>query len=378
MSAEQERRDIGARVREAVSARFGPARTQASVAGEIGMTADAYSRSLSGERAFSTAELARVADLSGADLRFLITGQADPLAVRIAARHEWDPVAREHHHPSRADDEQTLSDIALAYRQANPWRSSPPVALPSEPAKVREQLGEAFVATFAERAEQALGVDVIRIQGLGTDYSFTIAGRPVVLLRSEPHWFRSNWSLAHEIAHLALGHHLAEQESPAKVEAPANKFAQELLMPEQDMRGIDWASAEEPDLARMVWRLGVSTEALANRLRGLRLPVPRVLEARPEGSTMRLLRRQRSVLPTQYHPGTSFVIADPITFRFNSAAERRIPEPLVSAHLDGIAEGRLNKGTLAWLLEVDPEDIDVDEPEHEPVSGDELMAALGL
>jgi hypothetical protein len=371
---------VGQRVREAIDRAF-PAgwRTDASIAAEVSMTPDAFSRSMSGVRAFSSLEIARLADVLGADVHWLITGAPDPLRVRIAARHAWDPEAREHYLPGSSEDE-VLDAVALAYRQAHQWRRDPVAPLPAEPAEVREALGEGFVQAFAERTEQALGVDVVRIQGLSTDYSFTIAERRVVLLKAEPLWFRSNWSLAHEIAHLVLGHHdVTGVHAEAAHEVPANRFAAALLLPEAQMRAIDWAAVDEAAIARHLWTYGVSTEALANRLRSLDLPVPPVLTARPEGSTMRLLRRQRAALPVTGRPGSPFTVVDPITHRFNGAAERRIPEALVAAHLDGIAEGRLGKGTLAWLLEVDPEDIEVDEvTADEHMTADVLSAALGI
>lgn len=377
----EQRSTVGQRVREAVNRAFPDGdRTDSSIAAEIDIKPDAFSRAMSGNRAFSSLEIARLADLLSEDVHWLITGAPDPLRVRIAARHAWDSGTREHHLPDAPADDETLDGIALAYRQANPWRTDPAQALPTEPGAVRAALGDDFVQTFADRAEQVLGVDVVRIQSLSTDYSFTIGERRVILLKSEPHWFRSNFSLAHEIAHLALGHHdVTSKHADSKYEAPANRFASELLLPEEEIRGIDWAASNEADLARHLWSYGVSTEALANRLNTLNLPVPAILTARPEGSTMRLLRRQRDALPAMTYPGTPFAVIDPITHRFNAAAERRIPEALIAAHLDGIASGRLNKGTLAWLLEVAPDDVEVDEPlAPEALTTDQLISALGI
>lgn len=377
----EQRSTVGQRVREAVSRAFPDApRTDASIAAHIDMKPDAFSRAMNGQRAFTSLEIARLADLLGEDVHWLITGEPDPLRVRIAARHSWDAEARDHHRPDAPADDQVLDGIALAYRQATTWRTDPAHALPTEPGAIRAALGDDFVQTFADRVEQVLGVDVVRIQNLSTDYSFTIGERRVILLKSEPLWFRSNWSLAHEIAHLALGHHdVTSKHADSKFEAPANRFASELLLPEQEIRGINWVACDEAELARHLWAYGVSTEALANRLHTLNLPAPAILTARPEGSTMRLLRRQRDALPAMTHPGTPFAVIDQITHRFNAAAERRIPEALLAAHLDGIAAGRLNKGTLAWLLEVTPDEVEVDEPlAPEQLSTDQLMSALGI
>ncbi|GAA2166880.1 ImmA/IrrE family metallo-endopeptidase [Pedococcus bigeumensis] len=380
MSTTEQANLVGERVRAAIRRAFQTATpTDASIAADIGMKPDAFSRAMSGNRAFSSLEIARLADVLSEDVHWLITGEPDPLSVRIAARHTWDAETRDHHRPDAAADDATLDGVALAYRQASQWRTDPVEALPTDPAEIRGALGEGFVQTFADRTEQALKIDVIRIQNLSTDYSFTIGERRVILLKSEPHWFRSNWSLAHEIAHLALRHHnVTGKHADSQYEAPANRFASELLLPEQVIRNVDWAACDEADLARHLWAYGVSTEALANRLSTLGLPVPAILTVRPAGSTMRLLRRQREALPVMTYPGTPFAVIDPITHRFNAAAERRIPEALIAAHLDGIAAGRLNKGTLAWLLEVTPDEVEVEEPLPETMTTDQLMSALGL
>lgn len=374
-----EQSSIGQRVREAMT-RHSSDLNQGEVAAAVGMPADRFSRSLNGARAFSSLELARVADFLGEDVHWLITGNPDPLRVKIAARHDWDPETREHRLPGGPDGDEVLAGFELAYRQAHPWIEAAAEALPTEPGAVRDLLGDGFAATFAERVEAALGIDVARIKGLATDYSFTIADRPVVLLKAEPHWFRSNWSLAHEIAHLALGHHdVTDRHADAAYEAAANQFAGELLLPEAQMRAIDWLALTEADLARRLWEYGVSTEALAIRLGTLGIQSPPILTARPEGSTMRLLRRQQAALPVMKHPGTPFVVVDPITHRFNGSDERRIPESLIAAHLNGIAAGKLNKGTLAWLLETTPEELDVEEPSAPAeLDTEELMAALGI
>ena len=82
------------------------------------MTADAFSRALNDKRQFSSIELARLADQIDTDLHWLITGQLDPHRISVAARHDFNHEARQRTIPGRAGDERTLTDIALAYRQA--------------------------------------------------------------------------------------------------------------------------------------------------------------------------------------------------------------------------------------------------------------------
>jgi transcriptional regulator with XRE-family HTH domain len=52
--------------------------SQRALTEKAGMTTDALSRALNGQRGFSSRELARIADQLGADLYWLITGTPDP------------------------------------------------------------------------------------------------------------------------------------------------------------------------------------------------------------------------------------------------------------------------------------------------------------
>ena len=176
------------------------------VAESIGMTADAFSRALNGKRQFSSIELARLADQIDADLHWLITGELDPHRVSIAARHDFNHETGQRTIPGRAGDEQTLADIALAYRQAYSEPGQLP-DWPKSPASVREVLGDGFVRPFADRLEKDLGVEVVRVTELSTAYSLTIGGRAVIAVPATGSWFRENWDIAHELGHLTMGHH---------------------------------------------------------------------------------------------------------------------------------------------------------------------------
>jgi transcriptional regulator with XRE-family HTH domain len=93
-------------------------RTQADVAAHVQLSPSQFSKSLSGVREFSAVELARVAAEMGVSLHWLLTGEEDPLALRIAARHSFDPLTGGYHADGHAADEQILRDVALLYRQA--------------------------------------------------------------------------------------------------------------------------------------------------------------------------------------------------------------------------------------------------------------------
>jgi hypothetical protein len=70
---------------------------------------------------------------------------------------------------------------------------------------------------------------------------------------------------------------------------------------------------------------------------------------------------------------------DEITHRMDDAAARRFPVSLQEAHVKLIAQGSLGKGTLAWMLGILPDQLEVDAPPN-PLgpSVDELGAELGL
>lgn len=359
---------IGERAQELLE-RVRPTALHREIAAGIGMTPDAFSRALGGKRAFSSIELACLADLLDADIHWLITGEPDPHRVVIAARHDYDHATGRREVPGREADDQTLRDVVLAYRQTNPvaW---PADDLPATAGAVRAALGDGFVRPFADRLEGRLRVDVVRVAELSTAYSFTFAGQRVIAVPATGNWFRENWSLAHELGHLALGHHdgglpAAEDDQH---EAAANAFAAELLLPRGELAAVDWDGVDAPRLAGLIWGWGVSTDALARRLAALELPVAELVHGWAGQPTQRLLRRHRA----------ADAGLDEITDRMDAAARRRFPRGLQEEHLKRIAGGDLGKETLAWMLGIPPDALDVDTPAIPDVSADELARALGL
>jgi Zn-dependent peptidase ImmA (M78 family) len=362
---------IGGRVHERIAVAL-PTTRQRDIAERIGMTPDAFSRALNDKRAFSSIELVLLADLVDADLHWLITGQADPHRVRIAARHEFDHATGERSVPGREQDDQELANVALAYRQAYPGAGRPSVTLPKSADELRGVLGDGFVRGFAESVEERLDVDVVRIAGLTTDYSFTIGGRHVILLAARANWFRSNWSVAHELAHLALRHHDVEDADDGH-EVAANAFAAELLLPRGILSSVDWKTISPSDLARFVWDAGVSCDALKRRLSHQQLPMSSQVRELLDNPTQRLLREHLGDVD-----GLRALPIDLITERMNASALRRFPLSLQAAHVQRIALGEISPGTLAWMLDSDEEDLVVDRPTAVHETADSLASALGL
>ena len=349
--------EIGARVR----ARMGPGLSQRELAGLVEMTPDALSRALNGQRGFASVELVKVADVLGVDVHWLITGRDDPLRVDVAARHSWDSLRAQPVNPGRDADDLVLERVVSAYRSAFP-DGAPPSALSSrEPKDIRTALEEGFVRAFAERVELRLGVDIVRVAGLTTDYSVRFGDRGLILLAATPNWFRSNWSLAHELGHLALDHH-AGSGLAASNERPANAFAAELLLPEDVMRSEDWLRMSQARLAQFVWVAGVSTEAVRHRLRTLQITVSDELAVALEQKTQRLLR--------QHFPATTAVSpGDSLTVREQEASTRRFPVALLTALADRVRSGTADPEPLAWALDVPIDEIDYPDPSDDPVPG---------
>lgn len=339
------------------------------IAEQIGMTPDAFSRALNGKRQFASIELARLAEQIDADLHWLITGQPDPNRVSVAARHDFNHSTGQRAIPGRADDEPTLADIALAYRQAYPEPGKVP-DWPGSPDSAREALGPDFVRPFAGRLERHLGVDVVRVAELSTAYSFTVGGRPVIAVPATGNWFRENWDIAHELGHLVMGHHDdgLNQNDADQHEAAANAFAAELLLPAAALRTVQWDQIGDDDLAGLVWSWGVSTDALSRRLYSLLGYTPKCVAHWAAHPTQRLLRQHLHIKSE----------LDEITARMDAASQRRFPLNLQEAHLERVASGAISTATLAWMLGIDAATLEVDTPEVPEVDVDELATALGL
>lgn len=331
--------------------------TQASLAEQVGMKADAMSRALKGERGFSSVELVDIASVLGVDVYWLITGATDPMKVQIAARHEYDRAGRKHSNPGRSLDQQDLDGVTLAYRQAYPDPVEPK-ELPATAAEMRTALGADFARDFAQRVETAIGVDIIRLPRLTTSYSLTIGGHRAVVLSTEAKWFRSNSDLAHELGHLALGHHSAGLENSV-YESQANSFAAELLLPEEVMRSVDWSAMTAADTARFVWDSGVSTTFIRNRLDSLGLRPSddaRSVLSRPMPGALRRFTADLGEDMVR-RSGPIDVPVNPIDERMTVAAQRRFPPSLIAAHRKGVESGRLAPATLAWMLECSVESL---------------------
>lgn len=335
-------------------------RTQREVAEAIGMAPDAFSRALHGQRNFSAWELAGLAELTGADLRHLVTGEEDPHRLVVSARHTFDPQTGGRSVPGADEDQGVLGAIRHLYRQAE-GEFAPTEELPRGAGTMRVTLGSGFVPELRSRLE-VVGVDVVCVPELSTAYSFRLDGRCVIAIGGTGNWFHQNFGVAHELGHLASGDEGVLPGHPGQREAEerANAFAAELLMPESVMRRFNWLTVSPAQLADLLWELGVSTKALSVRLKALHLPVGEGVDDLLRLQTQTLLRRHWTRVQL-------FGVTEPdlITERMEGAARRSFPAWLLAAHGRMVAEGRIGKGSLAWMLGVEPALLDVAEPATE-------------
>lgn len=334
--------------------------SQRQLAAHARMTPDALSRALNGQRGLSPTEIATIAQALGADTHWLITGVSDPFRISVAARHAWDPARRERRAPNKQDDQPLLDQVVALYRTAFPQGPGVSADLPKQPIQLRNVFGSEFVRDFADVVERTLRVDVIRIPGLTTDYSLRIGRRGVIILATQASWYRSNWSLAHELSHLALGHHTGDATTrrAQRDEWEADAYAAELLVSEDDLRTLAETQTEAA-LAKQVWRLGVSTEALRNRLANANVRLERAATEALAQSTPRLLRGSQGVL------NSTRAGVDPIAEREQTTSARRFPLSLLSALRAQTEIGAASPVHLAWALDVPLDDIDFPEPNED-------------
>lgn len=303
-------------------------------------------------------ELHRIAEALDADMYELVTGQPDPKRIVLAARHDFDRSTYRRSVPTFEEDKAALENVRVAYEQAALTPHSN-LNIPTTPDDMRRTLGEDFARPFIDRIESELGVDVVRLPEIGTAYTATITGRSVIIIPAKGNWFRENWDLAHELGHLA----------GLRSEDEANAFAAELLLPASLVQKINWQIASRQTTADFLWETGVSSEALRNRLTGLRLGDDRI-RTMLSCATQKLLREARS---------WSDAFGDRITLRMSSAATRRFPLALQEAHEEKIEAGKLGSSYLAWMRGVSEAWIaDEYEPQKESPSVEQLAAELGL
>lgn len=339
---------VGERVRAALERAAGT--TQRQLASDVGMTPDAFSRSLKGERRFSASELALIGRALGVSVDWLITGERGRFEPKLSARHAFDHGTRVHVDHDWATALNAVSGPVVAYEQVDYAGNGAPEGFAQLSAfdaarKARVRLEAAadgsFVQDLPSAVEAAFGVHVFVLPDHTDDaYAGETQGQPFIVVGRGGDWYRKNFGLAHELGHVLHGD-LAYPEEKSHVgqeERWANAFAAELLEPAAEMRIIDWPSLSQQEIMGHLLSLGVSSHALRIRLASLSLPASPLLEQ----STEQMLKEKPPLV---------------VAARRRTYLVPRFPQELVSAHQRGVERGELLPQTLAWMLGVEPEDI---------------------
>ncbi|WP_433525940.1 ImmA/IrrE family metallo-endopeptidase [Nocardia pseudovaccinii] len=165
--------------------------------------------------------------------------------------------------------------------------------------------------------------------------------------------------LAHELAHFALGHHNGDSQPGEKDEAPADRFAAELLLPEDLIAGQDWQQMDERGVAEFLWQTGVSTMALGKRLASLGVLVSAEVVAALKRTTPSLIRANSGEDQGVIGGAKQLIV------RQQQSAARVFPSALVDALQRRVEAGAASPEHLAWVLDVPVDEIDFPEPDDD-------------
>lgn len=254
----------------------------------VGLDASKLSKSLSGVRRFSSLDLARIADLTGESVDWLLTGERSAMAV--AARAAQGSATQDA--VEAAEDLVTMRDglAELGYAQKWTLPTMPPLgsnwkaagrAMADAATKWLTDRGASVVgAELPELIETHFGVDVA-VTELGVDFDGLAASSEdarLILLSPTGSPFRQRFTAAHELGHLLAAddqavhldvdvHRVARTES----EVRASTFASAFLMPEALVREALAGQVTREAFCDLAIRLRVSPSALGIRLSDLRL-----------------------------------------------------------------------------------------------------------
>ncbi|MFI0906577.1 ImmA/IrrE family metallo-endopeptidase [Streptomyces sioyaensis] len=192
-------------------------------------------------------------------------------------------------------------------------------------------------------------------------YSFEGASRPVVVLNpTKDNFYRQRFDLAHELGHLVM--HADAEPGSAHVEAQADNFASEFLMPENDIRDSLPSKADWGQLQRLKESWGVSLQALLYRSRALGV----MSEVTYRNAMMFLSskgwrRQEPGVMPILEQPsllaGSVSLLEDAGIDQQNLAEEARVPlslfrqicsrTPMLDQGMNGAPEEELPEGVVS-------------------------------
>lgn len=328
--------ETGKRVRDAIKS-SGTRKNQSDIASEIGIGRDALSRALSGQRRFSAMELARISEVLGVSIRWLITGES-------GEEDFWDAGQG----PARVDRiAETVAFPAAAYREVGLETEPVPVfdrALDPEDAamavsgRLSDGLDVPFVRDLPRAIESVYGVGVfVSAEGPSFDArAMQSESVSYIVVRGTGAWFHANMVLARELGYLLSGSLAGIGVRHPDASTWSADFAASLLLPARRLGDIDWIRQTPKELATFLWESGVSAISLAKRLDGLRIPRGPALVHADEGTLQLLAHQMPDCLSHQ---------------RAQAYRSPRIPPDLLKAHLKALRDGMVDGSSLAWMLD---------------------------
>ena len=337
---------------------------QASFAESIATTPDKLSKSLAGQRKFSTTELALIATNAQTTVDWLLTG-THHAAPSIAARNSLDTA------PSTSEITEAVERFNVASEQLAMLADQPRIMIPlPEFERTGRYTEEALHLALAAQARlESLGLDFVAARDLSITleraFSLDIAIVPLpdgldgcswqsdetrlIVLAPTTHWARQRFTLAHELGHILAGDAqelIAESVPPHSAdltEKRANSFAATFLMPEARLRASAGEAVSEEVFHRLVNEFRVSPESMAWRLYNLGLlSLSDVNLYRSKTAEMCALSQNR---------------ADLVNRERTRANAQRLPSRLVNEHMKLYFEGETSARPLAKLLDISPQEV---------------------
>lgn len=271
---------------------------QRQLATQIELDEDKLSKAMNGVRNFTSLELARIAEISGRTVEWLISG-ISPREVAFAAR------ASHPHHEDFIDPGQRVAktfidahDALLILNRARSIPNTPSLKdsgsfvadgqamanWASSRVTTKELLDD--TSSFVLALEEKFGVNIASTDELPAHcdgLSFEEGDFRLILVATTPNWTRRRFTIAHELGHILWGDArrtwLSEEvrttTSEDYREKRANSFAANFLMPEGPIRDfLDGRVLDELTFHALAMRFRVSPSALVARLYKLRLIEP--------------------------------------------------------------------------------------------------------
>lgn len=336
---------------------------KAEFAATIGIDASKLSKSLSGRRRFSSLELARIAEIGGRSVDWLITGRMPfrpVFAQRVQAAGVSDEVGTRIvqqlvdsvQHLAELDRPMALPALPRLARRSSWYTADASTMAANYVTAVGRPLGGMAMHELIALIEHAFGVMVVvtelppGIDGL----SFEDETARVIILATTDQPLRQRFTLAHELAHIAFGDArqgmLEERMGTAhsNVEKRANSFAAAFLAPGDELRARLGSRPAQAAFPELIEHFQLSPESMAWRLFNENL-VDESIRSSFRGSSA------RSVYMGLGKPREYVELA-------HAAGEPRPAWSLVNTYLDAYRAGEVTVKPVAKLLGWAPADAE--------------------